>query len=68
MQHSFIAERAEYFGVTPTSRAYEEGTFWNPSWTTANGAVQTTNTYDMNTSMEIVGSGAQVSPGTTAWV
>ena len=62
VQHSFTAERAEYFGVTPTSRAYEEGTFWNPSWTTANGAVQTTNIYDMTTSMEIVGSGAQVSP------
>jgi CubicO group peptidase (beta-lactamase class C family) len=62
VQHSFTAERAEYFGVTPTLKAYEEGTFWNPSWTTANGAVQTTNIYDMTTSMEIVGSGAQVSP------
>lgn len=62
VQHSFTAERAEYFNVTPTERAYEEGTFWNPSWTTANGAVQTTNIYDMTTSMEIVGSGSQVSP------
>ena len=62
VQHSFTAERAEYFGVTPTPKAYEEGTFWNPSWTTAEGAVQTTNIYDMTTSMEIVGSGAQVSP------
>jgi CubicO group peptidase (beta-lactamase class C family) len=61
VQHSFTAERAEYFGVTPIPRAYEEGTFWNPSWTTANGAVQTTNIYDMTTSMEIVGSGSQVS-------
>lgn len=62
VQHAFTAERAEYFNVTPTQKAYEEGTFWNPSWTTANGAVQTTNIYDMTTSMEIVGSGSQVSP------
>lgn len=62
VQHSFTAERAEYFGVTPTEKAYEEATFWNPSWTTANGAVQTTNIYDMTTSIEIVGSGEQVSP------
>jgi CubicO group peptidase (beta-lactamase class C family) len=62
VQHAFTAERAEYFGVTPTPKAYEEATFWNPSWTTANGAVQTTNIYDMTTSIEIVGSGSQVSP------
>ena len=59
--HSFTAERAEYFGVSPISRLYEESTYWNPSWTTGAGAVQTSNIYDVTTSMEIVGSGSQVS-------
>jgi CubicO group peptidase (beta-lactamase class C family) len=41
---------------------YEESTFWSPSWTTAQGAVQTTSIHDVTRSMEIVGSGTQVSP------
>ena len=59
--HAFTSERAEYFGVSPISRLYEESTYWNPSWTTGEGAVQTSNIYDVTTSMEIVGSGSQVS-------
>ncbi|MDQ1248619.1 MAG: hypothetical protein QG597_2992 [Actinomycetota bacterium] len=62
VQHSFTSERADYFKVEPRQALYEEGTFWNPSWTTANGAVQTTDIYDMTTSIQIVGSGSQVSP------
>ncbi len=60
--HSFTSERREFLKIPPSMPFYEDATFWNPSWTIANGAVQTTNIYDLTRSMEIVGSGAQVSP------
>lgn len=60
--HTFTAERSEYFQVPEGKQVYEEGTFWNPSWTTGSGAVQTSDIYDVTTSMEIIGSGSQVSP------
>ena len=60
--HAFTSERRSFLKVPAKLPFYEEATFWNPSWTTANGAVQTSNIFDMTTSMEIVGSGSQVSP------
>jgi len=46
--HAFTAER----GV------YEDSTYWNPSWTLANGAVQTTTVGDMASSFDrIIGRG-----------
>ena len=60
--HSFTSERRSFLKVPAKRPFYEEATFWNPSWTTANGAVQTSNIFDMTTSMQIVGSGSQVSP------
>ena len=60
--HAFTSERRSFLEVPANIPFYEEATFWNPSWTTANGAVQTSNIFDMTTSMEIVGSGSQVSP------
>ncbi|MFZ2384037.1 MAG: serine hydrolase domain-containing protein [Candidatus Nanopelagicales bacterium] len=60
--HSYTAERREFLGISAKTPFMEDSTFWNPSWTTAEGAVQTTDIYDMTTSMEIVGSGSQVSP------
>lgn len=59
--HAFTIERSEYFKAPAKTPVYEESTYWNPSWSAANGAVQTTDIYDMTTSMEIVGSGSQVS-------
>ncbi|MFF3322289.1 serine hydrolase domain-containing protein [Streptomyces sp. NPDC002889] len=61
--HSFDAERG----------TYEESTFWNPSWTTAPGAVLTSNICDLARSARGIGSGellsrrafkVQVNPGT----
>jgi hypothetical protein len=40
---------------------YEESTFWNPSWTTAEGAIQITDITDMSKSMEAVGTGKLLS-------
>jgi CubicO group peptidase (beta-lactamase class C family) len=62
--HSFSSERREIMGIPASDPFYEESTFWNPSWTTAEGAVQTTDIYDMTTSMEIVGDGQLLSPET----
>jgi CubicO group peptidase (beta-lactamase class C family) len=60
--HAFSSERREALGIAPDMRFYEESTFWNPSWTTAPGAVQTTNIYDMTATAEAVGSGALLLP------
>ncbi|MGW6916335.1 serine hydrolase domain-containing protein [Kitasatospora sp. NPDC054939] len=50
--HAFTSDRG----------TYEESSFWNPSWTTAPGAVQTTNICDLESSAAGVGSGRLLSP------
>ncbi|WP_240800397.1 beta-lactamase family protein [Streptomyces sp. ICN441] len=50
--HAFTKERGPY----------EESTFWNPSWTTAPGAVLTTHICDLARSAEAVGTGELLSP------
>ncbi|MEV5970072.1 serine hydrolase domain-containing protein [Streptomyces sp. NPDC051921] len=50
--HAFDADRG----------TYEESTFWNPSWTTAPGAVQTTDICDLERSAVAIGSGELLSP------
>ncbi|MFD9129823.1 serine hydrolase domain-containing protein [Kitasatospora sp. NPDC059571] len=61
--HAFTSERG----------LYEESTFWNPSWTTAPGAVITTDICDLARSAQAIGSGellsrrsfrVQLDPGT----
>ncbi|MFE0650955.1 serine hydrolase domain-containing protein [Streptomyces sp. NPDC059534] len=49
--HAFTADRG----------TYEESTFWNPSWTTAPGAVQTTDICDLARSAAAIGSGRLLS-------
>lgn len=50
--HAFTSERG----------TYEESSFWNPSWTTAPGAVQTTDICDLARSASGIGSGELLSP------
>ncbi|MEX0167976.1 serine hydrolase domain-containing protein [Streptomyces sp. LMG1-1-1.1] len=50
--HAFLSDRG----------LYEESTFWNPSWTTAPGAVITTHICDLARSAEAIGSGELLSP------
>ncbi len=50
--HAFTSDRGRY----------EESTFWNPSWTTAPGAVQTTDICDLARSAVGIGSGELLSP------
>jgi len=64
--HTFSSERRAELGVPASSILYEESTFWNPSWTTAEGAVQTTDISDLATSMEAVGTGKLLSKESSA--
>lgn len=57
VMHGFSAERRAFLKVPANIELYEESTYWNPSWTTANGAVEITDITDMSRSMEEVGSG-----------
>jgi CubicO group peptidase (beta-lactamase class C family) len=59
--HSFSSERRELLGIKPGVAFYEESTFWNPSWTTIEGAVEATDISDLNTSLEAVASGKLLS-------
>ena len=59
--HAFSSERRADLHVPPEVGFYEESTFWNPSWTTAEGAVQITDITDMSKSMEAVGTGKLLS-------
>jgi CubicO group peptidase (beta-lactamase class C family) len=49
--HAYTSERG----------TYEESTFWNPSWTTAEGAVMITDIGDLATSARAIGTGELVS-------
>jgi CubicO group peptidase (beta-lactamase class C family) len=60
--HAFTAERRQALGIPNGTRFYEESTYWNPSWTIAQGAIQTTNIVDMTTTAVAVGEGTLLSP------
>jgi CubicO group peptidase (beta-lactamase class C family) len=55
--HAFTSERRSILGIDPVVRFYEESTYWNPSWTLAEGAIQTTTIHDMTATAEAVGTG-----------
>jgi CubicO group peptidase (beta-lactamase class C family) len=50
--HAFTSERREELGIKSGIPFYEEATFWNPSWTTIEGAVETTDISDLSVSIE----------------
>jgi CubicO group peptidase (beta-lactamase class C family) len=60
--HSFSSERREDLAIPPATPFYEETTYWNPSWTTAPGAVETTDIADLTRTMEAVGTGEILTP------
>jgi len=63
--HTFSSERRELL-AKPKVPFYEESTFWNPSWTTFDGAVQTTDITDMSKSMEAIATGKVLSRSSLA--
>jgi CubicO group peptidase (beta-lactamase class C family) len=60
--HAFSSERRPALGIPAGTRFYEESTYWNPSWSLAEGSIETTNIYDMATSAVAVGEGTLLSP------
>jgi CubicO group peptidase (beta-lactamase class C family) len=64
--HTFSSERRADLHIPTGTSFYEESTYWNPSWTTAAGAVQTTDIADLITTMEAVGTGKLLSKESTA--
>jgi len=59
--HVFDSERRSTLGVKPGVPFYEESTFWNPSWTTIEGAVEITDITDLSISIEAVATGKLLS-------
>ncbi len=64
--HAFSSERRAALGIPRGTRFYEESTYWNPSWTLPQGAIQTTNIYDMTATAVAVGEGTLLSPASHA--
>ena len=60
--HAFSSERRQALGIPAGTRFYEEATYWNPSWSLAEGSIQTTNIYDMTATAVAVGEGILLSP------
>lgn len=60
--HAFTSERRQPLGIPAGTRFYEEATYWDPSWTLAKGAIQTTTITDMATTAVAVGEGTLLSP------
>lgn len=62
VMHVYSSEQRGFLELPAATPFSVESTFWNPSWTTAKGAVQSTDIRDMTRSMEIIASGSQLSP------
>jgi CubicO group peptidase (beta-lactamase class C family) len=63
--HAFTSERREALGIKPDVPFTEEATYWNPSWTTVEGAVETTTITDLSLSIEAVAAGKLLSPASS---
>ena len=55
--HTYSSERRDFLGIPTGRRFLEETTSWNPSWSFARGAVETTDITDMSRSMIAIGTG-----------
>jgi hypothetical protein len=64
--HAFTSERRANLGIKPGVPFYEEATYWNPSWTTNDGAVESTDITDLSVSIEATASGKLLSAASSA--
>jgi CubicO group peptidase (beta-lactamase class C family) len=60
--HAYTSERKSTLHIPDDITFYEDSTFWDPSWTLAHGAIQTTNIYDVTASAIGIGEGVLLSP------
>ena len=59
--HAYSGERGPFFHIPPKDHFVEDATYWNPSWTLAHGAIETTNIGDMTRTAIGIGSGKLLS-------
>jgi CubicO group peptidase (beta-lactamase class C family) len=59
--HAYSAERRAFLGIKRSIPFLEDSTYWNPSWTLARGAVETTDIADMTRTAIGIGSGSLLS-------
>jgi len=59
--HAYSGERAPFFNVPLKDHFFEDSTDWNPSWTLAHGAIETTDITDMTRTAIGIGSGSLLS-------
>jgi CubicO group peptidase (beta-lactamase class C family) len=59
--HAYSSERRAFLGISKHTPFIEESSFWNPSWTLARGAVETTDIADMTRTAIGIGSGRLLS-------
>jgi CubicO group peptidase (beta-lactamase class C family) len=59
--HAYTSERRSFFGIPAGTPFYEESTSWNPSWTIAQGAIETSNIDDLLDSAIAIGTGKLLS-------
>lgn len=59
--HAYTAERRQFLGIKPSIPFLEDSTYWNPSWTLAAGAVETTDITDMTRTAIGIGGGLLLS-------
>jgi CubicO group peptidase (beta-lactamase class C family) len=59
--HAFSPERKSFLGIQASTPFDEDSSFWNPSWTLAAGAVETTDITDLTRTAIGIGSGRLLS-------
>ena len=59
--HAFSPERKSFLGIPASTPFEEESTYWNPSWTLADGAVETTDIADLTRTAIGIGTGRLLS-------
>lgn len=59
--HAFSSERRVALGIPPSTPFLEESTYWNPSWTLAKGAIETTDIADLTRTAIGIGEGKLLS-------
>ena len=56
--HAYTSERRWSLGIPRGTPFYEDSTYWNPSWTLARGAIQTTTIDDLHDTAIAIGTGS----------
>jgi CubicO group peptidase (beta-lactamase class C family) len=59
--HAYTSERRSFFDIPPGTSFYEDSTYWNPSWTISQGAIETSTIDDLLESAIAVGTGELLS-------